>query len=171
MQTFYQVNPRYTAGSPAQVDEAQARRVAQAEVDALRGSILDGTEPDRGDAGLDGIAEQVTDFEHRRVVVDLITDRRREFPIRSGRIVEAVSNEPRIQAVPMTAADALKADLRTLQALANRRGGDWLIKWAAMFEGVQPSGRDLDVKAAEATGDPVFLDYVKNFPFGPDPRD
>ena len=77
----------------------------------------------------------------------------------------------RIQAAPVTPADALKADLRTLQGLANRRGGEWLIKWATMFEGVQPGGRDLDMKAAEATGDPVFLDYVTNFPHGTDPRD
>lgn len=158
-QTFYQVAPRYTAGSPAQVDEATALRVAAQEQDAGSGD------------NLDGIAERVTDFADRRVIEDLITGRRRELPIRQGRVVEFVPDAPRIQPVQPTAADTLKADLRALQDVANRRGGAWLIKWALLFQGVKPGQITLEIQAAERTGDPAYLDYVKNFPWGHDPRD
>lgn len=191
-QTFFQVFPRYTAGSPAQVDEAQARRVADAEKAAFRDLLASGTDVDRCEAGLSGIVEQVTDFEARRVIVDLITDRRREFVILDGRVVfgrpfmrdvaehlgavavaelRRDADKPRIELVPPTVADVLKADLRMLQDLANRRGGAWLIKWASLFQGVNPGDMAINLKAAEASGDPAFLDYVKDWPFGPDPRD
>lgn len=147
------------------MDEVQARRVAKAEQTAFQDLIAHGTDPDRGDKGLDGIAERVTDVADRRIVEDLITDRRQEFRIRNGRLVDA-DPTPRIQAVPPTKADSLKADLRSLQEIANRRGGTWLVRWATMFTGVQPGAFTVNVDT-----DPAFAAYLQDFPFGPDPRD
>jgi hypothetical protein len=143
-QTFYQVTPRYTSGSPAQVDERTARRVAQNEIQAH--ADLDAGEIDRG---LDGIVEAVTDVGDRRVIVDLITAKRTE---RTTRIQEKETDE----------AKALARDLRTVQDLITRRGSTWLLKWAKLSQGVEPGGPNTD---------PAFVEYVLNFPKCSDPRD
>lgn len=149
-QTFYQVAPRYTSGSPAQVDEQTALRVARKEVQAH--GDLDAGEVDRG---LDGIVEVVTDFaDGRRVVRDLIT----------AKITEAKPG--RIQEVETPSAQALASDLRTVQALINRRGASWLAKWAALASGSEPG-----IGQAIRINDEGYLDYVQNFPNGPEPRD
>lgn len=72
----------------------------------------------------------------------------------------------RIQAVPPTPAESLAADLRSLQDLANRRGGTWLIKWAVQFQGVKPGAFTVNLDT-----DPAYATYLKEWPLGPDPRD
>ncbi len=78
--TFYQVAPKYTAGSPAQVDEQTARRVAAEEARSYA-NHLEGVygpeDQEKAQAeGLGGISERVTQHAGHMVVEDLITGQR-----------------------------------------------------------------------------------------------
>ena len=90
MRYYYNVRPRYTAGSPAMVDEATARRVAEQEKDAYE-AALEGVygEEDQRKAkalGLRGITERVREAMGRFwEVTDLITDETYMRPILNGR--------------------------------------------------------------------------------------
>jgi len=64
------------------------------------------------------------------------------------------------------AAASLSVDLRSLQDMANRRGGAWLIKWAGLFDGVYPNY----LAKAEETGDRAYAAYIMGFPNDPDTR-
>lgn len=71
---------------------------------------------------------------------------------------------------PSAAATSLDADLRALQNIVNRRGWAWLVKWTAMFVGVEPKGLT-DAIGTAPVEDPGLADYGRNFPACPDPRD
>jgi hypothetical protein len=78
--TYYQVAPRYTAGSPAQVDRKTAERVAVEERASYQ-HYLDGVygaeEAERARTlGLGGIAESYAEVKGNMHVHDLITDKR-----------------------------------------------------------------------------------------------
>ena len=77
--SFYQVTPRYTGGSPAQVDEATAKRVAQAEREAYRwimqAGVGAGSERKLAENyGLAGIVEALTEQGNGWAVWDMLTD-------------------------------------------------------------------------------------------------
>lgn len=78
--TFYQVAPRYTPGSPAQVDEQTARRVAAEESSSfthyLEGVYGEEAKVEAEALGLGGIVEHVTQHAGHAVVDDLITGKR-----------------------------------------------------------------------------------------------
>lgn len=77
MRSHFNVYPRYTAGSPAQVDRATAERVA-AEERVAHGHVLAGrcgsAEQERAQRlGLDGIAEEAWEQRGKLQFRDLIT--------------------------------------------------------------------------------------------------
>jgi hypothetical protein len=83
MGMIYQVNPRYTPGSPAQVDRMTAERIAAAEGEAYEDLLMEGRDPAGKDhalrLGLSGIVEQL--FEGPAgwwTVYDMITGKRTE---------------------------------------------------------------------------------------------
>ena len=112
--------------------------------------------------------ESVTDVGDRRVIVDLITGKRTEARIGRSPIQDIQDHLAKLADFEAGgAADALKADLRILQDLANRRGGTWLIKWAMLFRGIRPGQPDINLDGA----DPAYRAYAEAWPYGPDPRD
>ena len=146
-----QVAPRYTAGSPAQVDLATAECVKRAELRAYDDALAEGG--DVRDAalalGLAGIVEVLTEWpDGSRTVRDEITGTSRTIhPVQEVQTPDAI---------------ALASDLRTIQTLVSRRGATWLATWATMYRGVEPGG---------TTVDPTFAEYAAKFPNTPDPRD
>jgi hypothetical protein len=125
-----------------------------------------GADPDQGDKGLDGIAEQVTDSGDRRVILDLITGKRTETAPKRIRI----TSEMRPQAAPPATVEALKADIRSLHDIANRRGGAWLFKWATAFQDIRP-GTLPGTLPVNPDADPAYVEYARSYPLGPDLRD
>jgi hypothetical protein len=87
---YYNVNPRYSAGSPAQVDGLTARRVVHDEIEGHRRDLegVHGEEArERAQTrGLAGIVEERTEMADCWIVADLITDARfiRLFPSNEG---------------------------------------------------------------------------------------
>lgn len=151
MQTFWQITPRYTAGSPAQITPDQAEYLAAQESryydQAIRGDGGE-AEAERAKAlGTDGIVECISDFpDGRRQTLDLIT----------GRVLTTAKGPAR---PGPSRADALAADLKILARLFHRRGGAWIRKWASHQE------------VTAALKDPAYADYVDQFPNCIDPRD
>jgi len=86
---YFHVAPRYTGGSPAQVDEATARRVAAQEQHAYEQLVGDPDLKDSVEAlaaaveGAAGIVEQRTERADCWIVLDLITGAEfvRPFPV------------------------------------------------------------------------------------------
>jgi hypothetical protein len=80
----YQVRPRYTAGSPAQVDAATAHRVADEEREfiehALEGFWGDEQKARAENLGLDFIAFTMTETRTGWEIEDLITSKRHFWP-------------------------------------------------------------------------------------------
>jgi hypothetical protein len=152
MTVIHQVAPRYTNGSPAQVDSATAEHVKRAELLAFEDAIAsdDGAERAKANAlGLAGIVEALIEWpDGSRTIRDEITG--------TSRTVHPVQEVQTPEALDLT------ADLRTVQALVTRRGAAWLAKWAAMHQGIEPGG---------LATDPAFATYVRDFPNTPDPRD
>jgi len=151
MTVLYQVAPRYTAGSPAQVDLATAEHVKRIELRAYDDLIdAGGADRDRALAlGLAGIVEVLTEWpDGSRTVQDAITGTSRtRHPVREVQTPDAI---------------ALADDLRTVRALVSRRGATWLATWATMYRGVEPGGTTVDL---------TFAEYATKFPNCPDPRD
>lgn len=146
---IYQVSPRYTAGSPAQVDAATAQRVKEQEVaaylDALSGGQGSDEQAKAQKLGVDGIVEIVVNYaDGSQAITDEITGKYRPTRVREEQTPEARS---------------LTADLRTVQDLLIRRGASWLAHWAHLARGFEPGQ------------DPLFLDHVLKFPHGYEPRD
>lgn len=138
-EVLYQVAPRFTPGSPAQVTERQAFMVAQAEQAAYRDILAHPAEDPRAyhlakTAGLDGVVEAISELPRGRgwAVWDLVTDRRFE---------RLTPREPVRAAGP--GGTLLKRDLDALKALIKERGGDWVRKWTLIIDGDQagPVGR------------------------------
>lgn len=81
---FFDVRPRYTAGSGAMVDERTARKVAAEERDAYEAALLgvygeaERTKAER--EGLSGIAIYMKETRTGWLVFDLITERWSEWP-------------------------------------------------------------------------------------------
>lgn len=77
MTTYWNVAPRYTSGSPAMVDEATARRVAEQEQAAVAAIMLGMCGPEekaRAERlGLEGIVWSCSG----RIMIDVITGTRR----------------------------------------------------------------------------------------------
>lgn len=77
--SFFQVFPRYTAGTPAQVDQEQALRIAGEELKAYEENLsLPFNDPEHSRAkrlGLHGIVESLVEEEDGWHVVDQITKR------------------------------------------------------------------------------------------------
>lgn len=164
MNVIYQVAPRYTAGSPAQVDTATAQRVKVAEIafyrDALNGLSGPDEQAKAKTLGLSGIVEALVDGpDGTRRTTDEITG-------------ESRIERPRSVRESATPADTLAADLRFLQDLVNRRGAKWLGKWAGMFTGIEPDVRiKFDVAQALKDGDVIKAEYLAGDPdFALDPR-
>lgn len=164
--TFWQVAPRYTAGSPGQVDAATAKRIASQEL-AIYSQDLAGLHGPEDQAraqrlGTSGIVESVTDWaDGSRVITDEITGAsRRERPKTARQKADA---------------DRLAADLRILQDLIARRGWAWLAKWTALYSGTDDRSARLQNNADQASRDAAALapggDYDRTFPNCPDPRD
>jgi hypothetical protein len=93
--TYYNVAPRYTAGSPALVDYTTAMQVAKEEARAYP-HCLDGTygpelQARAKELGLHGIVESRTNYAHHYLAEDLITGRRYDSrdldPRKPGRLV------------------------------------------------------------------------------------
>jgi hypothetical protein len=146
---IYQVAPRYTAGSPAQVDAKTAQRVKEQELSAYLDALSGGQGPDEQakaqKLGVDGIVETVVNYpDGSQAITDEMTGKHRPTRVREEQTPEA---------------QALAADLRAVQGLLNRRGAAWLAKWAHLARGFEPGQ------------DPMFLDHVLNFPHGNEPRD
>lgn len=127
-QTIFQVRPRYTPGSPAQVDGKTAERFARQERIAYD-DIMAFPEGNPGEyrraslEGLDGIVEALTELPRGKGwrVRDLITNA----------VFERVQREPHTR----TDAAALARDLDTLKSLVERRGADWVRKWTLTIDG------------------------------------
>jgi len=136
MTVTWNVAPRYTAGSPAMVDEATARRVAAQEQDAIE-AFLDGScgEENRTKAeklGLDGIVW--SSLEIRRVLVteDLITGAVIKHPIRNDqeathragrdRIAEIYREIAQIEAESAARIESLRSELHAIDALVGASG-------------------------------------------------
>lgn len=108
-ETIYQVAPRYTGGSPAQVNHATASRVAAEEADAYRG-IMAGAATSTSERqravklGLDGIAEMLYEQQHCWHVTDLITGKETTRPF------EHQKQEP----APMSPKERMVRDLCVL---------------------------------------------------------
>lgn len=96
--TYFEVRPRYTAGSPGMVDEAQARRVAreewasyQSELSGIYGRAQQRTameigllpQPVAGLFGARGIVEAVEEHDNHWLVTDVLTGKvfRRDFRV------------------------------------------------------------------------------------------
>lgn len=86
MRIYYNVNPRYSAGSPAMVDKDTALKLVDDECMAHQATLEGIYGPERvaeaKEAGLHGIVEEVTERADCWLVTDLITARQtvRMFP-------------------------------------------------------------------------------------------
>lgn len=85
VETIYQVAPRYTPGSPAQVDAATASRVAAQEADTYR-NLMAGAASSTSEhqkavkLGLEGIVEMLYEQQHCWHVTDVITGKESTRP-------------------------------------------------------------------------------------------
>jgi hypothetical protein len=75
--TYFSVRPRYTPGSPGQVDEQMAQRVASQEKETyevcLEGVYGEGDLHKAKEMGLKGIVESMTEYKGGWKIVDMIT--------------------------------------------------------------------------------------------------
>lgn len=164
MNVIHQVAPRYTFGSPAQVDPATAQAVKVNEIQNYREALAGMAGPDeqaKAQAqGLAGIVETLVDYpDGTRQITDEITG-------------ESRTVRPQPVRDEVTPADELKTDLRFLQDLVDRRGAKWLAKWAGMFQGVEKNTRTrIDMAQALKDGDVIKAEYLGGDPdFVLDPR-
>lgn len=91
-QVIYQVAPRFTPGSPAQVDSATAERVAREERAAYQDELDRTGKTDPTAQGLEGVAECLQELANGRGwhVMDLITGRRYVRPEAGGAVDAAM---------------------------------------------------------------------------------
>lgn len=142
---LYQVEPRFTPGSPAQVTERQARMVAECEAAAYRDILAHPDEDPRAfhlakTAGLGGIVEAISELPAGRgwAVWDLVTDQRFERLTPKG-ILRRAGNP---------GGTLLARDVDALKALVRARGAAWVQKWTRIIDGaiagetIGPDSRD-----------------------------
>lgn len=93
----YDVRPRYTAGSPAMVDEATARRVAKQEKTgyemALEGFYGEEAKMEAEQRGMGAVVFSWTEKGNTLIITDMITEERvtrKTFPPRTGHSIFAL---------------------------------------------------------------------------------
>jgi hypothetical protein len=136
---YYNVAPRYSCGSPAQVDRKTALRVAGQEIDGYQRAIEGAYgEEERKHAlavGTSGIVEEREVFAHHYLAIDCITGQRRDSRQPSREQLAAVERWKRLHGrhwknalsdAWMRAGEGVHGYEPALQQLRNNFGPSWL---------------------------------------------